>query len=229
MKVVRIRGGARVVHGQHVLSEVRALPGPTHSVFDVLAAAVVLTEPKGPLLMLGFAGGGMVAPLRALAWEGPIEAVDLSLAAVPIFRELSKAWAGEVKVQRAEAGAFLEKRGRPYGCVIEDLSQQVPGNVVKPAASFGVLPARIADRLAPGGVCIINLLPQPGWRLPDTRARLASPYAHVLRIALEDFENEVLLAGALLPPAPRAARQLRLILRTLGSNQADRFKLRTVR
>lgn len=229
VKILRTRGGARVLHGAHVLSELRALPGPTHSVFDVLAAAVVLCEPAGPLLMLGFAGGGMVAPLRALAWDAPIEAVDLSLAAVPTFRALSRAWAGEVRVRRAEAGAFLARGGRAFGCVVEDLSQQLPGDVVKPAVSFGPLPAQIARRLAPGGVCVINLLPQPGWSLASTRARLLKPHTRALRVVLDDFQNEVLLAGAQLPPAAAAARTLRLILRTLGSRQAERFTVRTVR
>ncbi|MEC9081308.1 MAG: hypothetical protein VYE44_05980, partial [Verrucomicrobiota bacterium] len=58
--------GARLVQNGSVLSEVLAQPGPTNSVFDALAALVRLFSPGARVGLLGFAGGGIIAPLRAM-------------------------------------------------------------------------------------------------------------------------------------------------------------------
>ena len=43
-----------------MLCELPRLPGPTHSVWDVLACAVKLFAPGSRMAMLGFAGGGLL-------------------------------------------------------------------------------------------------------------------------------------------------------------------------
>ena len=66
MRIKRTRRGAQMLQGGAILSEILAEPAATHSVFDLLAALVHLLAPGPRVAMLGFAGGGMLAPLRAL-------------------------------------------------------------------------------------------------------------------------------------------------------------------
>jgi len=93
-----------------VISEILSAPGPTHSVFDVLAAAVVLLY-RGPrVALLGFAGGGVVAPLRAMGFSGTLDVVDLDDRGERIFRAVSGAWRGPVKFELGEASEWLRRR-----------------------------------------------------------------------------------------------------------------------
>src|SRR3989442_1025681 len=92
IRVVRDRGGLRLLEGDAVLSRVMARPGPTHMPFDVLAACVAALSPGRRALLLGFAGGGTVAALRAMGWRHPIDALDLSLEGHAHFREHSGPW-----------------------------------------------------------------------------------------------------------------------------------------
>ena len=57
--------GARLVQNGSVLSEVLSEPGPTQSVFDILAAAIMLNN-KNRVGILGFAAGGLIGPLRSM-------------------------------------------------------------------------------------------------------------------------------------------------------------------
>jgi len=72
--------GLRLSQHGVVISELRTSPGPTHSVFDVLAATIAVLAPKNRIGVLGFAGGGMMSPLRGLGVEAAIDSVDLDRA-----------------------------------------------------------------------------------------------------------------------------------------------------
>ena len=72
--------GLRLSQHGVVISELRTSAGPTHSVFDVLAAAIAVLAPTGRIGVLGFAGGGMIAPLRGLGVASVIDSVDLDRA-----------------------------------------------------------------------------------------------------------------------------------------------------
>jgi len=85
VKIERTRRGARIREGDVILSEILALPGPTHSLFDLLAAGIAALAPGPRVAMLGFAGGGVVAPLRAMGWNHPLCCVDLSGDAEPLW------------------------------------------------------------------------------------------------------------------------------------------------
>ncbi len=225
-RLCRTRRGGRIEQHGVLLSELAGRPGPTHTLFDVLAAALAAFAPGPRLLVLGFAGGSVVAPLRALGAASPLTAVDLSTAGEPLFRELSARWCGRVRVVQAEAGAFLARAQRPFDGVLEDLSIPVGGDLVKPSASYGALPAAIARRLRPGGVAVLNLLPTPGW--PWARALEAArrPFAHALELRLADYVNRIVLASdAPLSPRREGAR-LRAALRRLRSRQAGRLAVR---
>jgi hypothetical protein len=229
LSLVRTRRGARLLHGRHVLSEVLAEPGATKSVFDLLAAACFVLAPPGPLAMLGFAAGGVLAPLRALGSVAKVCAVDLSLAGAPIFWQLSRSWAGRVQLSKAEASSWLSRRRERFACVLEDLSEQIPGDVTKPAVCLGPLPGIIARRLARGGVVVINGLPAPGRPWAQVQRALTAPYAQVAQLSPEGYENQVLVAGEALPSARALRAQLVGALEFIGSPLARGLVVRRLR
>lgn len=229
-RIVRTRRGVRLVQGRDVLSELLSKPGATGGFFDALAACATAFAPAGRrsrLALLGFAAGGIVAPLRALGFAGPIEAVDLSRASEPLFRSLARKWSGTVRVTRAEASDWLRRRAQRFEIVIEDLTVPGPGVAVKPAVSLDVLPALVKRRLTPGGIVAVNALPVPGTTWPELLQKLARPHRMALLVQFDDYENRILLAGDSLPPARAASRRLRAALAGIGSRQADRVRVRT--
>ena len=220
MKVVRTRRGARIVEDDVVLSEILARPGPTHTLFDVLAAAVAALAPGPRFAMLGFAGGGMVAPLRAMGFAHAVDAVDLSREGYSLFREVAGRRLDPVACERADAVAWLRGRRRRYDVVVEDLSTPSPAGVVKPYATFDELPELIRKRLRSGGVAITNLLPLPGTSWSALLARVARPYPRSVVVQPADYENRILIAGDDLETAADVSRKLRAALRDIGSHQA---------
>ncbi len=230
MRIERTKTGVHLRHGRHLISELPGRPGPTHSVFDVLAAAAVAVAPRaaGRLAMLGFAAGGTVAPLRGLGFSGRIEAVDLSLAAVPAFRRVARGWAGEVTIDRADALAWLAARGGRFDVVLEDLSVAVPGDVTKPRVSWERLPERMARKLSARGAVIVNVLPVAGLPWTELLRRIAAPFREGRVLHLDEFENRLLIVGRSLPPARRLRSLVEAHLRALGSRQAGRIHVRTL-
>lgn len=228
MRIVRTRRGGRLLHGRHVVSEVLSAPGPTHSVFDVLAAAVT-TCARGPkLAMLGFAAGGMLAPMRALGFTHPIEAVDLSLDAMPLFDACRGDWAGQVQVHQGDAAKWLRARRKKWDVVVEDLSMQVPGDVTKPPVSLEVLPALIASRLSKRGIAVVNVLPVKGLSKAALVATLARSYRQARVVHLTSFENRILIGADELPPRREVAAGLRAALGSIGSRLAREIRVRAL-
>jgi spermidine synthase len=228
VKVVRTRRGARIVEDDVVLSELLARPGATHALWDVLAACVAVLAPGPRFAMLGFAGGGIVAPLRAFGFKHPIHAVDLSRDGEDLFRELTSDWAGEVGLEIEEAAAWLRRRRARWDLILEDLSVPSPAGTVKPYVSFDTLPGLIQQRLAPGGIAITNLLPLPGTSWSSLTARIAHPHRNALAVHFEEYENRFVIAGEALPGASALSRQLGQLLRSIGSGQCGRISVRTL-
>jgi hypothetical protein len=231
MRIVRHAGGARLVDGDDVVSDIRSRPGPTDGFFDLLAACVSSLAPGPRVVLLGFAGGGIIAPLRALGFDSAVDAVDWSRDGYGLFRELCGRWAGDVRFHRAEATAWLARRRRCFDLILEDIAVPGPGGMTKPPQSLGPLPARMRGRLARPGIAVTNLLPVPGLGWPALVERLAAPWPAAVLVSTLEYENRILIAGDL--PRAGAARQvshrLRAALRGLGSLQAERFSVRTVR
>ena len=225
MQFIRTRGGVRLKQHGVVVCELRSSAGPTHSVFDVLAALMVALPVPGPAALLGFSAGGMVAPLAALGWDRPLAAVDLDTKAFAVFRRHCPEWRSRVKFHRAEAGAWLRRRRSRFGLLVEDLSVPVSGDVVKPRASWEELPELIRRRLHPEGVAVFNLLPDPEhpWNraIPTIRGRFRA----ALVVRFRDYENRILVVGERLPSARALSGRLGRLLRELGSRQAGRIQV----
>ncbi|MFM1770053.1 MAG: hypothetical protein RJA22_2582 [Verrucomicrobiota bacterium] len=230
MRVTRTRGGVRLSQHGVVVCEMRTAPGPTHSVFDVLAALLAVLGPggrEGRRGVLGFSGGGLMAPLRRLGVAGPVEAVDLDRAAYRLFRRHCARWAEPVRWEEADALAWLRRQGGGFDVLLEDLSVPAGDDVHKPAVSWRGLPEAMRRRLAPGGVAIFNLLP-PGGPWLQRRDRLAGLFGRACLVRFAEYENQVLVAGDMLPPVRELGGRLRAALRRLGSRQAGRLRLETL-
>ena len=230
MRVTRTTRGASVRHGRHLVSWLPANPGPTHSVFDVIAAAVAeSTATRRPLAMLGFAAGGTVAPLRALGLSQAVRAVDLDTGPVEAFRSVAAGWAGEVAVTEADALVWLRRQRSAFGAIVEDLSMAIPGDVTKPPVSYGPLPDLIASRLAPGGVAVFNLLPVADLSWAKLMGCVCRPFAEAREIRLRDYDNRIVIASrSELPSAALLRKRLESRLDELESRLAGTLAVRRV-
>lgn len=228
MKVTPTRNGVRLSHHGTVLSELRRTPGPTHSVFDVLAALAARLTPEGRLGILGFAAGGIMAPLRALGFAGPVAGVDLDPAGYTLFRHHAASWAGPVTWSQADAATWLAQEPADFAMLIDDLSVSAGTDVLKPAITWEVLPRLTREHLAPGGVAVFNLLKHPGVSWRASLAPLVSLHPAARLVLFQDFENRILVLGGSLPPARVLGPDLRRTLRRLGSRQARRIAVRSL-
>ncbi len=226
MDVVATRHGLRLSQHGVVISELRTAPGPTHSVFDVLAALIAVLKPAGRMGMLGFAGGGMMAPLAAMGWEPVFDAVDLDRDAFKLFGKHCPHWAGRVNWHHAEAAAWLRRQRPDFGLLLDDLSVPLAGDVFKPAVCWETLPAVIRSRLRPGGIALFNLLLSPGDVWSKALPRVTGEFPEARLIRLDDFENRLLVAGKGLPSARVLSARLGWMLRRIRSRQAGRFQVR---
>lgn len=227
-RVRRNRRGARIFQGDAVLSEILSSPGPAHRFVDVIAACVAAFAPGPRFLMLGFAGGGVVGPLRAARWAHPVHAVDLSRHGEAIFRELCGGWAGEVSLEVGEAAAWLNSHRASWDLILDDLSIDSPAGVTKPSVSVESLPGGAAARLGRDGVYVCNLLPVPGRSWAELLTAVAAPWGHAVAVEAREWENRLVVAGATVPDARTAGRRLRHTLATIGSRMATEVALRTV-
>jgi hypothetical protein len=227
MQITRTTRGFRMAQHGVVISELRTTPGPTHSVFDVLAALVAVLQPAGPTGVLGFGGGGMLAPLQALGVTDPLQAVDLDRTGWDLFRKHCPAWVPHVSWHQADAVEWLRDQPAHFALLIEDISIPDQGDVFKPSFTWDILPSLIHDRLVPGGTAIFNLLPPPNgiWRCDISR--IAATFGGGCSIRFDEFENVILVAGRPLPLTRELGTQLRTALRSIRSRLADRIHLRT--
>jgi len=225
LKILRLRRRARIVEGDDVLSEILDHPGPTDTLFDVLAACIAAMTPGPRVAILGFAGGGIVAPLRGMGFTAPLTAVDLSLEGHRLFRELSGDWAGQVDVIKADAAQWLQRSKKSYDLILEDLSVPSSQESVKPVISLDTLPDLMRRRLRPGGIAVTNVLPVPGTAWMPLLEHLAAPFPQAQVLLPRQYVNRILLAGRL--PGPReTGRRIREALAHIGSTQTRLLDLR---
>ena len=226
--ITSTKHGLRLSQHGVVISELRTSAGPTHSVFDVLAAVMVVLAPAGRIGVLGFAGGGMMAPLCGLGVASVIDSVDLDRAGYDLFRQHCPQWTGGVKWDQADAVAWLRQQPAEFDLLLDDLSVPQAGDVFKPAISWNVVPKLIRARLRPNGFGVFNLLPAPGGTWNSDLSRIVGLFGTARIITLDEFENRILITGDVLPTACQLGSLLRQALRRLRSRQASRIQVRMV-
>ncbi|MGC3959076.1 MAG: hypothetical protein QM813_14375 [Verrucomicrobiota bacterium] len=232
MIVTPTEHGLRLSQHGVVISELRTSLGPTHSVFDVLAASIAMLAPTGRVGVLGFAGGGMMAPLRALGVAAVIDSVDLDRAGYDLFGQHCPQWSSGVNWTQADAVAWLRQQPRDFDLLMDDLSVPQDDDVFKPAISWDVLPELMRARLQLNGVGVFNLLPAAGGTWKSDLKRLLQhggwSRAQARLIYLDEFENRILITGGNLPSPRKLGSQLRQALRRLGSRQAGLIQIRSI-
>src|SRR5688572_22665040 len=152
MRVTQTKHGLRLSQHGVVISELRTTPGPTHSVFDVLAALLIILRPAGRIGVLGFAGGGMLAPLQELEMRTPFATVDLDQASYDLFSRHCPQWVPGVQWEHADAVQWLQRQPCKFDLLMDDLSVPQDGDVVKPDICWRVVPDLIQRRLKPDGI-----------------------------------------------------------------------------
>lgn len=220
--------GVRLVQYGTVLSEVLRKPGPTHSVADVIAAAIRSLAQGPQVALLGFAGGGLIAPLRAMGGDCEIETVDLDDSGYRIFRQLCRLWCGPVRFERAEAAEWLRRQRADYDVIVEDLSIPRGEDVFKPDETWSSLPRLIRSRLKPQGIAVFNLLPPTDGSWGQGVGRILKHFPSAITVHFAEYENRLLLAGCSIAPARMVSRLLRKSLRGIQSRLATRISVRSV-
>jgi SAM-dependent methyltransferase len=229
-EVERTHRGARLVQNGSVLSEVLSKPGATDSVFDALAAAVRLFSPGDRVGILGFAGGGMIAPLRAMGGGHKLSGVDLDRAGYELFCDLSVDWMGDVRFTQADAVEWLRSERGRFDLLLEDLSVGRDGDVFKPDVSIDTLPRLIQSKLKPGGVAVFNLLPPDDRSWAEMTAKVCAPFEFRLQVLFESYYNRLLVLGnEPLPAVREVSRRLRESLVSIDSEMAVDISVRSLR
>lgn len=209
------------------------LPGPTHSVFDILAAACLSGGPVRDVALLGFGGGAIVAALRALGCQAHIHAVDLDATGWNLLTQANSPWMQPISWRQEEACQWLRSAGS-FDLIVEDLSVPMEGDILKPDATWQTLPRLICDHLRPGGRAFFNLLRPPKTPWLAAFRRVATPFGRRLSLILDDFENRILVTerpsrnGRHILDPRRFGRQIRHHLKALGSRQSDRLRVSCV-
>ena len=175
-----------------VISKVLSHPGPTNSIFDVLAAAMNLSTGTRAGI-LGFAGGGVVAPLRAMGGRHDLAGVDLDDTGYKLFCEVSDDWRGAVKFSKADATEWLHSQRLPFDVLLEDLSIPRDDRVFKPFETFDTLPQLTRAKLNTDGLAVFNLLPDANIPWPKMFEQVSQPFRYGIRISIHSFLNQVLV------------------------------------
>lgn len=219
--------GIRLVQHNVVLSEVLREPGPTHSAADLLAAIARTLAPQSTIALLGFAAGGMIAPLRAMGGQQEIRAVDINGASFGVFERLCRQWSGRVEIELAEAQAWLRGRNTRYDMIIEDLSVPAQGDVFKPEATWSTLPGLIRSRLNENGIGVFNLLRPQNANWATGLARVTEPFESARVVLFDLYENRIVIAARNLPPVRQLSLELRHHLRFIRSKLARTISIRS--
>lgn len=164
----------------------------TGSVWDALSAPVLLCARRAPrVLILGLGGGSAARLIRALAPRAHLVGVEANREVVETARrhlDLDRIGA-EVVVAFAED--YLAGCRRRFDLVIEDLFVGREDTLRKPAGFPAPGIGRIAARLAPGGLLVVNTI-------EETRAvgrELARCFAAQVECRIAGYDNRVRIAG----------------------------------
>ena len=229
-RLVRDRHGVRLVQHGVLISDLRTSARPTHGLYDILAAVARLASRDAPrhIALLGFGAGGILAPWNALGWTGCLDAVDTDPNGYVLFCRECPTWRDQVRWTQADALKWLTRERRRFGLIIEDLSISTGSDIEKPGATWNRLPGLLRDRLAPEGMALFNLLKPQGGTWRQGLDAVGGRFSRKLLVHLKDYENRILIAGRSLPEARTLSATIRRSLRSVGSRQADRFRIETL-
>lgn len=213
--------GFRLVQNGVVLSEVLSQPGATHSVFDVLAIGAALISEGEQCGVLGFAAGGLLAPLRKYGSELSVNGVDLEEEGYRQFSEACGSWVGKVEFDHGDAVQWLEDSGLVFDVIIEDLSAPMDDDVFKPDISLKVLPELIRRRLSENQAVVVNLLRHPKQKWNDLLRAVGHEGESGVLVSFDDYWNKILMVSRSMGGARAFGKQLRDGLRQIDSNLAD--------
>ena len=220
--------GARLVQNGSVLSEVLSEPGPTQSVFDILAAAIMLNN-KNRVGILGFAAGGLIGPLRSMNGHQHLFGVDRDEAGFKLFQRVSGDWRGKINFVHSDAVEWLNAQKKPFDVLVEDLSVGRDGDVFKPTVSIEILPELIRSKLTPSGIAIFNLLPSDHCSWTNMIKKVSAPFRHGIVIKFESFYNKILILSVKpLTSTPKISRLLRKFLSGIESSISHDIQVRTL-
>lgn len=196
----------------------------TGGVWDALAAPVLLLPPsrRRSLLVLGLAGGSVARVLRALAPAAQIVGVERDAGVLRAARRGLGLDALGVEVVEADARAYLARVRRRFDLIVEDLFVGAGRAVHKPDWLAGPALARLARKLAAGGLFVSNALDEA----PATASELARIFPVTLCLSVADFDNRVLVGS----PARHSALALRgaLAREPLLAMALGRMRVRTL-
>jgi len=203
---VVVRGGRRTlrIDGSFASSW---QPGreTTGSVWDGIAAGLLALPPasRRSVLLLGLGGGSAARVVRALAPEARIVGVEIDPAVVRAARRWFDLDALGIEVVTGDAARFLRATRARFDAVFEDVFMGDARQLRKPPGF--PLPAldHVRRILRPGGIAVCNTLDEAA----EVRAALAARFARLVRVTIDDYENQIFVAsdGPLGAPALRDA------------------------
>ena len=196
----------------------------TGGVWDALAAPVLMLPPdrRRSLLVLGLGGGSVARVLRALAPRAQIVGVERDPEVLRVAKRRLGLSALGVEVVEADARVYLARLQRRFDLIVEDLFVGSGRAVRKPDWLAGGALARLAGRLAPGGLLVSNSLDEA----PATARVFAERFPATLCLAVRGFDNRVLVGGS--APCTAAALRRALAREPLLAGMLPRLRVRTL-
>jgi spermidine synthase len=126
-------------------------------VWDALAAAVLLHPSPSPhVLLLGCGGGTVLALLRRLRPRARLTAVELEPGMIAVARERFGLDAHEAEVVEADGVAWTQRTRRRFDVIIDDMYAPDRSGLRRPVGDEREWLARVATRLAEGGIAVTN-------------------------------------------------------------------------
>ena len=165
----------------------------TGSVWDGIAAGLLAlpSARRRSVLLLGLGGGSAARVVRALAPRARIVGVEIDPAVVRLARRWFDLDALGVEVVTDDAARFLRRTRARFDVVFEDVFMGAARRLRKPPGF--PLPAldHVQRILRPGGIAVCNTLDESA----EVRAALAARFARLVRVTIDDYENQIFVAS----------------------------------
>jgi spermidine synthase len=190
---LRLRGKTRELRVDGTFASLYR-PGTvtTGSVWDALAAPLLLARSLRTVLILGLGGGSAARLVRALAPQATIVGVEYDAEVVTAARRWFDLDTLGVDVVVDDARRFLDRETRRFDAVIEDIFVGNGRTVRKPdwIPEPGLIQA--LHLMNPQGILVSNTIGETRRVLESLRRHGA---AEGVVLSVEDYENRVLAMG----------------------------------